>query len=660
MLIYLLRRLKGASTETDAGTQARIETPRRTKMRMLGRKHMVLALCLVALALTLFLAALDIVIVITLYDTISEKFKDYGSIGWLVTGYSLSSALFTLLWGRMSSLLGLKTCLMLSVLIFEIGSLIVAVANSMGMIIAGRVVAGVGGSGIQSLVFVIGTSMVSERSRGMVITVLTLAFVAANAAGPVLGGALTEHASWRWCFYINLPIGGAAALMLFLSYNPSGKPLLSNLSSKLVAAHDYHYSSVCTRRFWTRVLDCGIFRFDLIGFALSSAGFVLILLGLTFGGNKYSWSSGTSIAYLTVGPVLILVFCIYDFLALPRMARLLAYGGEVTPLVPWSVISKPGVFASSFANFFVCFGYNMQIIYLVQFYQIIKNQSPTDASMHMWAYLVPSMVVIIALGHINKRFGIIKPIAVVGAACGVIGAGLLTLQKGSTTLGQTIGYCLLSGAGFSAVMQSSILSAQVQVDKTDPKFRQKFIEVTTLNNFFKVLGISFGGIIATLIFSTSLKNDLATANLNIPSFASADELIVYRSKNFDGTNSPLANLMVSSIRKVFFGALGCQALAFLFAICMSNKRLELKPKPPAAAVPELASDMTLSDHEKGSEISHEPDSFGLRGLGAQGSSVGHNISEDKAEESEERSGSVNSRDSNVSCQESAGLRAQRK
>lgn len=154
-----------------------------------------LTLCVISLLLTLFLAALDIVIVVTLYDTIGIKFHDFGNIGWLVTGYALSNAVFMLLWGRLAEILGTKECLMISVIVFEIGSLISALSNSMATLISGRVVAGFGGSGIESLAFVVGTSIVRENHRGIMITALAISYVIAEGVGPFIGGAFNEHLS---------------------------------------------------------------------------------------------------------------------------------------------------------------------------------------------------------------------------------------------------------------------------------------------------------------------------------------------------------------------------------------------------------------------------------------------------------------------------------
>lgn len=150
-------------------------------------------LCLLCLCVTLFLAALDIVICVTLYDTVGIKFNDFANVGWLITGYSLANAIATLLWGRLAAMIGLKSSLMYSIVIFEAGSLISALSSSMNMLIAGRIISGLGGSGIESLVFVIGTSIVSPKYRGIIITVLSVSYVIAEGVGPFLGGSFHRN-----------------------------------------------------------------------------------------------------------------------------------------------------------------------------------------------------------------------------------------------------------------------------------------------------------------------------------------------------------------------------------------------------------------------------------------------------------------------------------
>ncbi|CUS21687.1 LAQU0S03e08372g1_1 [Lachancea quebecensis] len=540
-------------------------------------RKLALVLCLTSLALTLFLAALDVVIVITLYETIGEKFRDYARIGWLVTGYALPNALFTLLWGRIASILGLKTSLTFSIIIFEIGSLIVAVSNSLGMIIGGRVVAGCGGSGIQSLVFVVGTSLVEERNRGMVITVLGLAFAVAFAVGPVIGGAFTENVSWRWCFYINLPIGGLALTMLTFSYNTTGKTVQETIAHNCQEVQSYRYGQWATTSFWHQASTFMIFDLDFIGFALSSTGFVLFMLGLTFGGNVYAWNSGTVISYLAVGVILVLLWLVFDFKLLNYWA-MWCHRKEPTPLLRRSLCLRPGIYTSSIANLFTCFSFNMQTVYVVQLYQLVFNRGPTAASIHLWAFLIATMISVIVIGKAAAIFGQIKPAIVFGATCGLIGSGLMTLIENNSTTGNVIGYCILPGAAFGSIMQGTLLSAQVQVDREDEKFQTMFIEATAINTFAKSLGFSFGGVMATMIFTNSVKNQIQSAPTGIPAFSSVEALIAYRGQSYDGPDSLLSLIFVKAIKDVMYAALGCYGIVFIASLFTSNRRLRLPTK----------------------------------------------------------------------------------
>ncbi|CAR23006.1 MDR family MFS transporter [Lachancea thermotolerans CBS 6340] len=542
--------------------------------------------CVTSLCVTLFLGALDIVICITLYDTIGQEFNDYANVGWLMAGYNLPNALFMLLWGRIASLVGLKCSLMASIVIFEAGSLMAGAANSMGMLIGARVISGFGGSGIESLVYGVGTSIVEEKHRARVITVLGIAYMLAEGAGPFVGGGLAEHVSWRWCFYVNLPIGGVALAALGWGYNPAGRAPGRALARFWVRARAFPYGTLLQAQFWRRAAALMVFRLDIPGLALSSGGFALVMLALTFGGNQYAWRSATIVCMFVFGAALLALFMLYDFVVLPRVGARIA-GYEPLPLVPWRLAANVPVLTSSLCGFFNCFAFELQSIYLVQYYQLVVNKGPTLASVHLWQMSLPALVSVIASAVVNERFGVVKPLVLAGVVMGFVGSGLLTLVRSDTTLGQSIGFSVLAGASFGCVYQLSLISAQLQVERDDPDFHARFIEVTSYNTFIKTLGFSFAGIVSTTVFTVSLKNLASSHSASVPSFSTVEDLIRYRSENFDGRNSLLGRLLAKSVRNVFYCALVCSALSFLFGLFTSKKRTDITKGAESTELAEL-------------------------------------------------------------------------
>ncbi|CAI4036668.1 hypothetical protein SMKI_15G5190 [Saccharomyces mikatae IFO 1815] len=539
-------------------------------------KTLSLTLCITSLLLTLFLAALDIVIVVTLYDTIGIKFHDFGNIGWLVTGYALSNAVFMLLWGRLAEILGTTECLMISVVIFEIGSLISALSNTMGTLIGGRVIAGFGGSGIESLAFVVGTSIVQENYRGIMITALAVSYVIAEGVGPFIGGAFNEHLSWRWCFYINLPIGAFAFISLAFCCASGGKWLSKKwLLSKINSITSYKYYEIFKASFWKKVFQILVFKLDMIGIILSSAGFTLLMLGLSFGGNNFAWNSSIIISFFTLGPILLILFCAYDFHILPLLG--VHYKSKYArPLLTWKIASNAGIFTSSITGFFSCFAYELQSAYLVQLYQLVLKRNSMLASIHLWELSIPAMITTMATAYLNAKYGIIKPAIVFGVLCGIVGSGIFTLINGE--ISQSIGYSLLPGIAFGSIFQATLLSSQVQITPDDPDFQNKFIEVTAFNSFAKSLGFSFGGNIGAMIFTASLKNQLRSSNANLPQFTSIETLLAYRTENYDGPQSLLSQFINTAIHNVFYCALGCYALSFFFGVFTSSKKTSVSVK----------------------------------------------------------------------------------
>lgn len=193
--------------ESDAG-----DGTRREDQYLHGIK---LVLCMISIFLCLFLVALDQTIVVTLLTKVGNEFNSFDKIGWLASGFLLSMAVLTATWGKISIIMGRKVTMYVAIILFEIGSLICGLSNSMGLLIGGRVIAGIGGGGIQSLVFVIISEVIPIEKRPIGIAILASTFAVASVLGPLIGGAFTNQVTWRWCFYINLPAGSLALAFFF-------------------------------------------------------------------------------------------------------------------------------------------------------------------------------------------------------------------------------------------------------------------------------------------------------------------------------------------------------------------------------------------------------------------------------------------------------------
>ncbi|SMN17676.1 similar to Saccharomyces cerevisiae YGR224W AZR1 Plasma membrane transporter of the major facilitator superfamily [Maudiozyma saulgeensis] len=546
-------------------------------------KGVVLYACTFSLALANFLAALDIMIVTTLIDDVGQKFHAYSKTGWVVAGYSLPNAVLSLVWGRLaSSVFGFKPSMIISIIIFEVGSIVCASAQSMNSLIGGRVIAGIGGSGIQSLTFVIASTIVTERQRGIIIAFMGASFGIASVVGPFLGGVFTTHVTWRWCFWINLPLGGLALVIFIVFYNPYERSDLNGLLSGV-----FSFSKISPIKLawflklnnWYRLFDIMIFQFDIVEFILSSAGIVCLLLGFTFGGNRYNWNSYSTILLFIFGGGLIVLSLIYDFFIFPSFSKV-KQNIQYQPLISWKNIKRRGIMTANVTVFFICLGYMTQIIYVVQYFQLIFNSSPWKASVHLIACVVPTVFTVIICGAINGRLGWVKPITLFGVTTGIIGAGLMTLLDNHATSAQKIGLLILPGVAFGATIQGTMIGAQIELDETSTTYRSDFVSITTLNSFLKNLGQAIGGVICEAVFSASILNKISDANIQIEENKpnSSESIVSYRSAHFDGPNSKLGDMLSDSIKNVFYMALGFYALGFIFGIFTTNKKVNLKKK----------------------------------------------------------------------------------
>ncbi|CDR41453.1 CYFA0S07e02300g1_1 [Cyberlindnera fabianii] len=489
--------------------------------------------------ITLFLIALDQTIIVTLLTKVGEKFNAYDKIGWVSSGYMLSMAVFAQTWGKFSIIFGRKYSLLAAIILFEAGSLMCALANDMNVLIGGRVLAGIGGGGIQSLVFIVGSEMVRIDKRPVAFALLGAAFSVASVIGPIIGGAFTEKVSWRWCFYINLPLGGVAFCALTYFFNPPPP-----------------------RFTWKQKLE----QIDFVGIFLLCSGVVLFLLGLTFGGTEFPWRSGAVISCIVLGGILIILFCVWNF----KYSK--------NQIVPTEITMTPKVMFPVMTLFFLFFGFISLLTYASAYYQIIQGAGAISLGVQFFPFIIPTVISSIGTGIALKVTRHLKPFAVFGGILAAVGYGVLTLTDVHSTSAQKIGYLIMPGASFGFLMQTSIMSCQMEA----PKTAGSMILVTSFFNFSRSLGGTLGGDLAQVIFNSSLNDKIKDAIKKHPdlfeSLGSYDLSSMTNNPALartlpSATREVVFECIMGAIRNVYYVSCASMCLAFVMTVCFSNRRV---------------------------------------------------------------------------------------
>lgn len=509
-----------------------------------------LILCFFALSSALFLFSLDQTIIATILTTVGSKFNSFEEIGWLSSAFMLGMAVFIQPFGKLSIILGRKWTMVVAILIFQGGSLMCALANSMNVLIGGRVMAGIGGAGVNSGVFVIVSEVVPINKRPMALSLLGIIFAIASVLGPLIGGAFTSNVTWRWAFYLNLPIGGVSLAVFIFTFHPP-KPKV-NIKQELL-------------------------RFDYLGTFLLISGWVVFLLALTFGTSEFAWNSSAVISCFVIGPVLLIAFGIWNFGFSKN--QILATEVIVIPQVLASVVSLSGIFAA----------YIMIMIYGSIYFQLIKDSSPLGAGLHLLPLVISVSVSILFTGLMTQRLKYLKPYIIVAGVCGVVGCALLTLLEVDSNFGQEIGLFILVGVLMGLTMPPSLLTAQVKAPKTP----SGMINTTVFMNFLRSILSAFGAILGDAVYSVSLKKryKYAIKGLNNPQII--QELEKFDIKHLISSTAEIKSLspdtqhfvktqIMYAIRNVFYTTIGFAAISCIAGVFVTNKKLpeevEIKPK----------------------------------------------------------------------------------
>lgn len=570
--------------ESSSVNLEKISTPEQPKKQPIKEDVIILRqyyngskfyIVMASLLLVLFVASLDIMIVATTIEKVAERFNNYSQTSWLVTGYSLPTAIMCLITARFAYQFTVKSALIIGVILFEIGSLVSALSDSMTMLIIGRCISGIGGSLIQNLIFVVVTQITPPEKISLWISIVGLAFNIASVVGPIVGSAFTDAyaAGWRLCFYINLPIGISAIFMFMYAYNHEDDKYLIGMT-KIPGITFNFFKKMGSLSNWKAFAICLFFAYDFVEFATCSTGFVLLYIGLTFGsGQDYSWSNYRIIVMLVLGPLFMIFSVLWDMYIFEKVCA--RYKKRYTPLIDPSVFTRFGLVAVNICNFCSCVAFMCVVLYLIQYYQLVLNQSTMDAGIRTIPLLISSSLCVITGGVFIKKTGLFKVVIFIATILGSIGAGLTQFSDFTMHADKVIGLTILVGCGFGGQVQSTMIASQFYIDKSsgDPdKIRMQTINITSFYSFIKLLGMATGSIIANTYFNTRLNAKVkANDELSYLHDLDVNEIIVYRLTN-KGRDDTLGKIMQSCIKAVWYVALGFFLADFLASLLITNKR----------------------------------------------------------------------------------------
>ncbi|MGY6018657.1 DHA2 family efflux MFS transporter permease subunit [Streptomyces spinosirectus] len=428
-----------------------------------------------ALLLGLLLAALDQTIVSTALPTIVSDLGGLEHLSWVVTAYLLASTAATPLWGKLGDQYGRKKLFQTAIVIFLIGSALCGMAQNMPELIAFRALQGLGGGGLIVLSMAIVGDVVAPRERGRYQGLFGAVFGATSVLGPLLGGLFTEHLSWRWVFYVNLPVGVVALAVI------------------ATALH-------IPRKSTQHVIDY-------LGTLLIASVATCLILVASLGGTTWGWGSPQIIGLIVLGVVLGAAF-----VAVERRAA--------EPVLPLKLFRIRTFTLSAVISFIVGFAMFGAMTYLPTFLQVVQGVTPTMSGVHMLPMVFGMLLSSTASGQIVSRTGRWKVFPIAGTAVTTIGLLLLhRLDENSSTAVMSTDFFVF-GLGLGLVMQVLVLIVQNAVSYED-------LGVATSGaTFFRSIGASFGVAIFGTVFASRLGDKLTSAfqGVRLPGGVSPDAL----------------------------------------------------------------------------------------------------------------------------------------
>lgn len=495
----------------------------------------------------MFLVALDQTIIAPALGAITGEYGTVGDIGWYGSAYLLSTTALQPSYGSLYRNFNVKYIYLAAIFIFEAGSLVCALAPTSNAFIVGRAVAGIGTAGLFSGSVVILSYTLPLRKRPAAFGLIGAMWGIASVAGPLLGGAFTDHATWRWCFYVNLPIGGLAmvAIFFFLHINRINNPLNETWVERLL-------------------------KLDLVGTAMLIPAIISLLLALQWGGTKYAWSDSRIIGLFVGFGAMTAIF-----------VGIQIWKGDKGTLPPRLFKNRDALCAMMFAFFFGA-GFFPLVYYLSLYFQAIHGDSAVQAGIKLLPMLISVVVTSVSVGGLITVIGYYNPFVLPCMILFAVGAGMISTLSVDSPLREWFGYQVICGLGVGVGFQTGVLVIQNNMPL------EWIAQATASVQFFQSLGGAIFIAVAQAVFQNGLASGIERNAPSLPadafihSGASEVRHVLARFHAEDLLDAVLAAYL-DGLHNAYYISVAAASAGFLVACCLSWKKIKRHGKPPPAA-----------------------------------------------------------------------------